>query len=173
MRSRIAGLVLALLYALLLWPVAADADGFFVESGPGVSHSRGSFALFMRYQRNAPALFGHESFYEVSYGSWNGPNRNEAAALARGIGWQSGDDGYVSFEAGLGLVRKTTGNLDTPVEILLRAAYGRRVGRLDISLGFTHFSNGKKLLRNIYPPWWERGPNFGEYFPTLQLGVTF
>jgi hypothetical protein len=129
--------------------------------------------MFMRYQREAPALFGRASFYEGSYGSWSGRHRNEAASLARGIVWPSGEDGYMSFEAGLARVRTTTGNLDTPIEILLRAAYGRRIGRLDISLGFTHFSNGKKLLRNIYPPWWNHGPNFGEYFPTLQLGVTF
>ena len=173
MRRGITGPAPALLFVLLLWPIVANADGLFVETGPGISHSNGSMAMFMRYQREAPALFGRASFYEVSYGSWSGPHRNEALALARGILWPSGEEGYVSFEAGLGRVRTTTGNLDTPMEILLRAAYGRRIGRLDVSLGFTHFSNGKKLLRNIYPPWWDHGPNFGEYFPTLQLGVTF
>ncbi|HEX9112725.1 MAG TPA: acyloxyacyl hydrolase [Nitrospirota bacterium] len=173
MRRRIAGLALALFFVLLLRPEAAAADGFFVESGPGVMHSRGSVALFLRYQRDAPALFGQAGFYEVSYGSWSGKNRNEAIALARGIELPSGEHGYLSFTAGLGVVRTTTRNLDTPVEFLLRGAYGRRVGRYDISLGFTHFSNGKFFFRRIHPPWWDRGPNFGENFPTLQLGVTF
>lgn len=173
LRPRIAGLAPALLFVLLLCPSAAKADGFFAEAGPGVSRSRGSFATFMRYQRDAPALFGLAGFYELSYGAWSGQNRNEAAALGRGIVWPSGERGYVSFEAGLARVRRATGNLDTPVEILLRASYGLRAGRFDISLGFTHFSNGKKLLQAIHQSWWERGPNFGEYFPMVQMGATF
>lgn len=168
---RIAGL--ALLVVLLFWPDDVKADGFFVESGPGVFHSRGSVALFLRYQRDAPALFGQAGFYEVSYGSWSGKNRNEAIALGRGIELPSGEHGYLSFTAGLGIVRRTTRNLDTPVEILLRGAYGRRVGRFDISLGFTHFSNGKFFFHRIHPSWWNRGPNFGENFPTLQVGTRF
>jgi Lipid A 3-O-deacylase (PagL) len=173
MRRWIAGLAPALLVVLLFWPVDAKADGFFVESGPGVFHSRGSVALFLRYQRDAPALFGQAGFYEASYGSWNGANRNEAIALARGIVWPFGEHDYLCFAAGLGRVRTTTKNLDTPIEILLRGAYGRRVGRFDISLGFTHFSNGKFFFRSIHHPWWDHGPNFGENFPTLQVGTRF
>lgn len=173
MRRRIAGLAPALFFALLLRPEAATAGGFFLESGPGIIHSRGSVAVFLRYQRDAPALFGQAGFYEASYGWWSGANRNEALALARGLLWPAGEHSYLSFEAGLGLVRAKTKNLDTPLEILLRGAYGLRAGRFDISLGFTHFSNGKKVFRSIHPSWWDRGPNFGEYFPTIQVGVAF
>lgn len=173
MRRWIADLAPALFLLLFLRPAEAIADGVSAEWGPGVAHSRCTFAVFLRYERDAPALFGQAGFYEASYGSWSGPNRNEAAALARGLLWPAGKRGYLSFAAGLGLVRRKTENLDTPLEILLRAAYGLRAGRFDISLGFTHFSNGKKLFRGIHPAWWDHGPNYGEYFPSIRVGVSF
>jgi hypothetical protein len=163
----------ALIVALLIMPTAARADGFFMEAGPGVARSSGSIAEFVRYQHDAPDLFGQESFYDVSFGTWNGPSGNEAIAVARGIGWRFKAIGYLTFEAGLGRIRTTTDNLDTLFELLLRASCGYRTERFGLSLGFVHYSNGKILLRNIHPPWWEHGPNFGEYFPTLELGVLF
>jgi hypothetical protein len=162
MRSRILCLVI-----LIAGATPAHADGLFVEAGSGFYRSRDADAFFLRYQKEASLLFGQQGFYEASYGHWSGQNHNSAIALARGIRlpWAE-EKNYVSGEAGLSFVDRTIDNLGTHFQFLFRLALGRRIGALDFSLGYVHYSNGKYFMG------WH-GPNYGENFVTLQAGVGF
>jgi len=149
-----------------LYASIASANGLFVEAGTGVMTSQGSTYTAVRYQKETSKLFDTDSFYELSYASWNGPNENNAISFARGLRWTGKANTYGSVDIGVGHIKRTTGNLGTPFQFYLRFAYGIKVGAVDFSLGFVHYSNGKLIFG------WQ-GPNNGEDFPTFSLGITF
>jgi hypothetical protein len=151
-------------FSLYGW--TACANGLFVEAGPGVFSSRDSTYTAIRYQKDTSKLFNTDSFYELSYASWNGLNNNEALSFARGLRWTGTANTYGSADVGIGHINRTTGNLGTPFQFYFRFAYGIKVGAVDFSLGFVHYSNGKLIFG------WE-GPNNGEDFPTFSVGMTF
>jgi hypothetical protein len=163
MKSRIIGLIII----LLATATPAYAGGLFVEGGTGFNYSKDADAVFLRYQKETSLLFGMQSFYEASYGHWSGVNHNNAVALARGIRlpWAE-EKNYVSGEAGLGHVDRTTNNLGTHYQILFRVALGHKIGVFDFSLGYVHYSNGKYFFG------WH-GPNYSENFVTAQAGLNF
>ena len=154
----------AFFFSLYAW--TACANGLFIEAGPGVNSSQGSTYTAVRYQKETSKLFDTDSFYELSYASWNGPNNNNALSFARGLRWTGTANTYDSADIGVGHINRTTGNLGTPFQFYLRFAYGIKVGTVDLSLGFIHYSNGKLIFQ------WQ-GPNNGENFPTFSLGITF
>jgi len=41
--------------------------------------------MSIRYQKDTSRLFDTDSFYELSYASWNGPNNNNALSFAPGL----------------------------------------------------------------------------------------
>jgi hypothetical protein len=151
---------------LLISAAPVLADGLFVEAGPGFYYSGDTTVMLVRYQKSASALFGHDSFYEATYASWNGPNHADAFSLARGLQWEFEDNVYVSADMGLGHISRTTGNLGTPFVLAFRFASGKRVGSADFSLGLIHYSNGKFVFG------WT-GPNNSENFLTCSFGMTF
>jgi hypothetical protein len=149
-----------------LYAGTACANGLFVEVGPGVSSSQGSTYTSIRYQKDTSRLFDTDSFYELTYASWNGPNNNNALSFARGLCWTGAANTYGSADIGVGHISRTTHNLGTPFQFYFRFAYGIKVGSADLSLGFIHYSNGKLIFH------WQ-GPNNGEDFLTFSLGITF
>jgi hypothetical protein len=128
-------------FSLYAW--TACANGLFVEAGPGVSTSQGSTYTAVRYQKDTSRLFDTDSFYELSYASWNGPNKNNALSFARGLRWTGTVNNYGSADIGVGHINRTTGNLGTPFQFYLRFAYGIKVGAFDLSMGFVHYSVGR------------------------------
>jgi hypothetical protein len=128
--------------------------------------SQGSTYTAVRYQKETSKLFDTDSFYELTYASWNGPNNNNAISFARGLRWTGTANKYGSADIGVCHINRTTGNLGTPFQFYFRFAYGIKVGAVDLSLGFVHYSNGKLIFG------WQ-GPNNGEDFPTFSLGMTF
>jgi hypothetical protein len=159
--------LVGLMFILLANAPGTQADSLSVEAGTGFNYSKDADAVFLRYQKETSLLFGQQSFYEASYGHWSGQNRNSAMGLARGIRlpW-SEERNYVSGEAGLSYVDRTTDNLGTHYQLLFRVALGHRIGAFDLSLGYVHYSNGK-----FFFGW--HGPNYGENFVTVQAGVEF
>lgn len=149
-----------------LYARTACADGLFIEVGPGVSISQGSTYMSVRYQKDTSRLFDTDSFYELSYASWNGPNNDNALSFARGLRWTGAANIYGSADVGVGHINRTTANLGTPFQFYFRFAYGIKVRAVDLSLGFIHYSNGKFIFH------WQ-GPNNGEDFLTFSLGITF
>ena len=144
----------------------ASADSLSYEAGSGFYFSEKADADFLRYQHETEPLYGFSSYYEGSYASWNGPDHAEAVGLARGIRWMSNDDEYVSFAAGLSHISRTTSNLGQPFEFYVRVAYEKPFGKALASIGYIHYSDAKFLFR------WS-GPNNGENFATLSLGMIF
>ncbi len=159
-------LIFSIVLFLLVLSPDVFADALFLETGQGFHHSVNTQALFVRYQKEAPLLFGQKGFYEGSVGAWNGPNRVETVGIARGLRFAFGETDYFSAQAGLHYITRTTDNLGTLFEVALRLAYGRTMGEYDLSLGYIHFSNGKFFFG------WD-GPNNGENFLTIQLGRKF
>ncbi len=147
-------------------PAAACADGVFVEGGPGIIQSMSTDIVLLRYQKEAPPLFGYSGFYEGVYAYWNGRNHAADVALARGLRWSMQKDGYFSTALGGGYINRETGNLGTHFEFYFRIAAGIRSDRYDISLGYVHISNGK-----LFMGW--RGADNGENFITLAVGGLF
>jgi len=90
-----------------LYARTACADGLFVEAGPGVSSSQGSTYMSVRYQKDTSRLFDTDSFYELSYASWNGPNNNNALSFARGLRWTGAANTYGSADIGVGHINRT------------------------------------------------------------------
>jgi len=153
-------------FFFVLYAGTAFANGLFVEAGPGVNSSHASTYTAVRFQKETSKLFDTDSFYELTYGSWNGPNSNNALSFSRGLRWTGTANTYGSAEMGVGHINRTTGNLGTPFQFYFRFAYGIKMGTVDFSLGFIHYSNGKLIFG------WQ-GPNNGENFPTFSLGITF
>ncbi len=144
----------------------AHADTISVETGRGFHHSQHTEALFLRYEHEAPALFGYESFYEISAATWNGKNNASAIGVGRGARLSWGNKNYFSASIGPSFINRTTENLGTLCQFSLRFALGRQAGGYDLSLGYNHYSNGKGLFE------W-KGPNWGENFLTVQIGISF
>ncbi len=144
----------------------AHADGLFLEGGAGLLFSKNTEAVFLRYQKDAGPLFHHESFYDFSFASWNGPNHDDAVAITRGLKWNWKERNYFSFEAGGAYLKRTSDNLGTRLQFAFRFAFGVRAEKFDISIGYNHISNGKFLFG------WS-GPNNGENFLSLQIGRVF
>ncbi|HEX9021401.1 MAG TPA: acyloxyacyl hydrolase [Nitrospirota bacterium] len=154
------------LFLLFLSSATADAAGLFIEGGEGFYFSHDTEAVIVRFQLDAPKLFGLEGFYEATYASWNGHEHDEAIALARGVRWVSAMKSAVSLTAGLSYISRTTSHLGQPFEFYGRLAFDEEIGRAFVSIGWLHYSDAKFLFQ------WS-GPNDGENFLTLTLGVYF
>jgi len=160
--------ILLLLAAIIsLFPtLPASADSLSYEAGIGFHFSTGTNAYFLRYQHEAMPLFGSSSFFEASYASWNGPAHADAVGLGWGMRWARTADDNLSFTIGLSHISRTTSNLGQPFEFYGRVAYGINVGKALFSIGYVHYSDGK-----FYFGW--SGPNNGENFVTLSIGLLF
>ncbi len=152
--------------AALTGAPAVKAETLAIEGGWGDFKSRGTEVVFLRYWKDAPPLFGYDGFYEFSFASWNGPNRNDAIGVARGLRHTWREKRYFSASGGLGYVARTTDYLGTHPQFLWRLAFGNKFGVYDLSIAQVHYSNGKKIFG------WN-GPNRGQDFLTLQLGREF
>lgn len=153
---------------LLLCPSIAAADMLAVATGHGNIESQGSNAAFLSYQKDAPKLFSRESFYDFTLGYWNGSTRNSALSLARVVRWKLSSEYYFDGTLGIGVVDHTTDHLGTIGQFMVRLAFGRSFEKYNLSIGETHYSNGKTTLGLD----WE-GPNIGEYFLTVMLARKF
>jgi hypothetical protein len=159
-------LLLIAAIALLFPALPASADSLSYDAGVGFHFSSGSTVNLLRYQREARPLFGYSGYYEAMYTSWNGPDNAKAVGLARGIRLATTDNQYLSLTGGLSHINRTTSNLGQPFEFYGRVAYGIQVGKAIFSIGYVHFSDGK-----LFFGW--SGPNYGENFVTLSLGMSF
>ena len=144
----------------------ALADSLSHETGIGLYFSRGTTVNLLCFRHEANPLFGLSSYYEASYPAWNGPNHADAIAVARGIRWERTTDEYLSVTLGLGHISRTTSNLGQPFEFYWRFAYEKSVGKALFSIGWIHYSDGKFLFK------WS-GPNNGENFATISIGLLF
>jgi len=75
--------------------------------------------MSIRYQKDTSRLFDTDSFYELSYAFWNGPNNNNALSFARGLRWTGAANTYGSADVGVGHINRTTGNLGTPFQFFI------------------------------------------------------
>ncbi len=157
-----------LIAGMLPCPRLADADMLAVTAGRGNIYSQGSNAVFFSYQKNAPDLFNRKSLYDLTLGYWSGSTRNSALTVARVVRWKLSPENYFAGTLGVGVVDRTTDHLGTAGQFMVRLAFGRRFGKYDLSLGETHYSNGKTALRLNW-----HGPNTGEDFLTLMLAREF
>jgi hypothetical protein len=153
---------------LLLCPSLTAADMLAVAVGRGNIFSQGSEAVFLSYQKEAPRLFNRESRYDLTLGYWSGSTHNSALTLARIVRWKLSNENYFAGTLGIGVVDRTTDHLGTQGQFVVRLAFGRRFGKYDLSLGETHYSNGKTALQLNW-----HGPNTGEDFLTLMLAREF
>ena len=145
---------------------AFAGQGVYVDAGPGVIQSLDTGAVALRYDIDTEPSWKMDGFYEAAIVHWGGKNHSTDYAVARGLLWNAPDDTYVSGALGLSAIDRQTHNLGTPLQFYIRAAWGRRIGDLDVSLGYIHISNGK-----LFFGW--SGPNNGANFVTLSLGKRF
>jgi hypothetical protein len=121
--------------------------------------------VFLSYQKNAPRLFDHESRYDLTIGYWSGPNHNSTLTVARVVRWSPAPPSYYfAGTLGIGVVDRTTDHLGTTGQFTVRFAVGRRFGKYDLSIGESHYSNGKYALGLGW-----HGPNTGEDFLSVML----
>ena len=153
---------------LLLCPALTTADMLAVTVGRGNIYSQGSAAIFLSYQKDAPKLFNRESRYDLMFGYWSGSTHNSALTLARVVRWKLSNENYFAGTLGIGVVDRTTDHLGTQGQFVARLAFGRRFGKYDLSIGETHYSNGKTALQLNW-----HGPNTGEDFLTVMLARAF
>lgn len=144
----------------------AAAGTLSLEAGRGFHHSQHVEALFLRYQIPAFTLFEQPAYYEALAGAWNGANRNEVVALSLGIEIPWHEDDHFFGSAGIGRASNTTANLGVHFQFTFHVGYAMKVGAVNVSAGYVHFSTGKYFLG------WD-GPNYGENFFTVQAGTTF
>lgn len=157
-----------LVAGMLLYPCSAGADMLAVAVGHGNMSSQGSTAVFFSYQKDAPILFNQKSSYELTIAYWSGRNYNTALTAARTLRWNLSPENYFAGTLGIGMVDRTTDHLGTTGQFVARLAFGRKLGKYDLSIGETHYSNGKTALRLGW-----HGPNIGEDFLTLMLAREF
>ena len=158
-------LCLVLLVPVFLFTAtSAHADGIFLEGGQGIFHSTDSKAVFLGYQMDSSPIFGLKSFYKAALGSWDGKNRNDAIVLAKGIWCNLSGKSYLCFEPGGAYITETTHTLGTHLQFALRFALGMRAEKIDLSLGYRHFSNGEGIFH------WSHTSNLSDNFITLQIG---
>jgi len=153
---------------LLLCPSLTAADMLAVAVGRGNIFTQGSDAVFLSYQIDAPKLFNRESRYDLMFGYWSGSTHNSALTLARVIRSKLSNESYFAGTLGIGVVDRTTDHLGTQGQFVARLAFGRKFGKYDLSIGETHYSNGKTALRLDW-----HGPNTGEDFLTMMLAREF
>ena len=159
----------AVVIVLSLGTTPANADMLAVAGGGGNLKTHHSDAMFLSYLIDAPKLFNHESHYDITLGYWNGPTSNTALTLARDMRWQLAPPSYYfAGTLGVGAVSHTTDHLGTNQQFIIRLAVGRKFGKYDLSIGETHYSNGKYVL---FLPW--NGPNTGEDFLIVMLAREF
>lgn len=151
---------------LFLYPQMTRADMLSLETGRGFHRSSHSEIFTLRYHWDAPDLLGLPGHYEALLSGWNGRRRAAAVGLARSVRWFWSDPWYVSGSAGIAYLDRITDNLGTRFQMAFRLGLGRTFGRWDLSAGYAHFSNGKLLFN------WD-GPNNGENFITIRLGLLF
>lgn len=166
-RARFIPILLAA--GMLLYLCPAGADMLAVSAGGGNLTTHQSSAIFFSYQKDAPNLFKLESLYELTFGYWSGPTANSVLYLSRIVRWYPTPPSYyISGMLGIGLIHHSTDHLGTTGQFAIRLAFGRKFGKYDLSIGETHFSNGKYAL-NL--PW--DGDNKGENFLTVMLAREF
>ncbi len=139
-----------------------------VTVGRGNIYSQGADVVFLSYQKDAPKLFNRESLYDLTLGYWSDSTHNSALTLARVVRWKLSSQSYFAGTLGIGMVGRTTDHLGTQGQFVARLAFGRKFGKYDLSIGETHYSNGKTALRLNW-----RGPNTGEDFLTVMLAREF
>jgi hypothetical protein len=144
--------------------IPALADGVFLEGGGDFISSDKSMVIFLSYQLDTPSIFGLDTFCKGELGFWNGSNSSEAVVLAMGILLNLPGESYISFEPGGAYITETTDNLGTHLQFALRFSLGMRLNKIDLSVGYKHFSNGNAIFN------WSDTPNYGENFITLQIG---
>jgi hypothetical protein len=159
-------LLLVAVIMLSLPALPASADSLSYDAGVGFHHSEGSTLNLLRYQHEARPLFGYSGYWEAMFASWNGPDNAKAVGLARGIRLMTFEDQYLGLTGGLSHITRTTSNLGQPFEFYGRVAYVIHSGKAIFSIGYVHFSSGKFFFR------WS-GPNYGENFVTLSVGMSF
>ncbi len=160
---------IAALLAMLAGTRFASADMLAVTAGRGNIYSQGSNAVFLSYQKDAPKLFNRDSLYDFTFGYWSGSTHNSALTVARVVRWPLAKPGYYfAGTLGVGVVERTTDHLGTQGQFTIRLAFGRKFGKYDLSIGESHYSNGKTVL---WLDW--HGPNTGEDFLTLMLARKF
>lgn len=152
------------LLAMLLVTPLASADMLAVTAGRGNLKLHRSNAVFLSYQKDAPRLFNHESLYDLTFGYWTGSTHNSALTFARVVRWKLSPQSYIAGTLGIGAVDRTTEHLGTTGQFTLRLAVGRKFGKYDLSIGESHYSNGKTALQLGW-----HGPNTGEDFLTVML----
>lgn len=140
----------------------AYSDQLALERGWGLIKSNDADAVLVRYQSRARALFGQESFYELSLGSWNNSQRNNAVGVARGLRGPLGEHTYWSGNLGLAHVARINDHLGTHTQFISRLALGRQLDPYDVSFGLVHYSNGHLHDANV-----------GENFLGLSIGRNF
>jgi hypothetical protein len=153
---------------LLLCPSLIAADMLAVAAGHGNIYSQGSDVVFLSYQKYAPKLFNRESLYDLMFGYWSGSTHNSALTLARVVRWKLSNENYFAGTLGIGVVDRTTDHLGTTGQFVARLAFGRKFGKYDLSIGETHYSNGKTALQLNW-----HGPNTGEDFLAMMLAREF
>lgn len=159
----------AVVIVISLGAAPVHADMLAAAAGGGNLKTHHSNAVFLTYLKDAPKLFNRESHYDFTLGYWTGPTSNTALTLARDMRWQLAPPSYYfAGTLGIGLVSHTTDHLGTNQQFIIRLAFGRKFGKYDLSVGETHYSNGKYVL---FLPW--HGPNTGEDFLTLMLAREF
>lgn len=151
---------------LVLATTAAEADEVGVDVGPGFEYSDGDEGVFVHYRRAAAPLFGCTSYYEFTVGGWNGSERDLVAGAARGLSFDLHDLDRLTASLGAGYLDRTTENLGTHAQFLLRLGYERDIGQYILGVGVIHVSNGKKVFH------WE-GANKGENYAVLRLARRF
>ena len=150
---------------ILFLPASAFAGDLFLETGPGVFKSLDSLAVLLRYQKEAPPMFGYPGHYEAVGVYWSNSNHAVGYGLAREIVWNKvKKNDFFSTSLGLMGVTRTTDHLGTLFQFYVRVAYNVAIWDRDVSLGLVHISNGKWVLG------W-RGHNTGENFITLSVAL--
>src|SRR3989344_1201573 len=106
--------------------------------------------------------------YGPSLRHWRRRDYNTALTVARALRWKLSPETYFAGTLGIGMVDRTTDHLGTQGQFVARLAFGRKFGKYDLSIGETHYSNGKTALRLNW-----QGPNTGEDFLTVMLAREF
>jgi hypothetical protein len=138
------------------------AEKIAIDVGRGIHHTHDSDALFVRYidEAREHVLVGR-NFFEWSLAGWDGPHRNKALGLALGTRGQWGAF-HLDGSIGAAYLAHKTALSGTNQQFIVRVGAGVTVGKMEIGLFATHYSNAKPVFG------WD-GPNAGYDFLTLQL----
>lgn len=143
-------------------PPIAVAQKIAVDIGHGLHNNhRDSDAVFLRYMDTSrTSVLPGENFYEWSLATWDGPHRNNAVSLALGTRgrWESF---HLDGSIGVAYLDHKTRLSGTHQQFIVRLGGGVTIGKADVGIFATHYSNAKPLFG------WD-GPNAGYDFVTLQ-----